>query len=92
MQDNCQSGSWARPQTFLNVETTAGTVDWWCTYRGDPYPLGYDYATWAITCARRFCEGSSDYGFGLVVEASGVDKVRPYGSAPNSVVLVACSR
>lgn len=90
---SCQSGVWARFQTFDRFQTIESTVDWYCT-QGDPTnPPNYNYAQWSITCGSRFCEANG-YQFGLVTEFSGVggNANQPYESSPSGGVTVSCSR
>ena len=88
----CQSGVWGRFQTFEDISTTEGTVDWYCT-QGDPTnPQGYNYSQWAITCGSRFCQKAYGYGFGLIVESPGTSSTLPFNSNPGGAVVVACSR
>jgi hypothetical protein len=88
---SCVNNQWSRFQTFMNIPTTEGTVDWYCG-QGDPNPPGYNYAQWAIVCGSRFCQRAYNYGFGLIVESPGSDSTKPFESDPGGSVTVACSR
>ena len=91
---SCQSGSWARQQTFLYMGTSVANVNNACVINGDPNPPNYDDISYRITCGTRFCKHALSYEFGLVTEIAGgaYNTTKPFSSSPSTYLGVACSR